>query len=179
MLKFQSFFHSPEQSDYRSSDLSGENLCATTWVPGTETCSDSDVLVSAPETQTGNHIWDQDANEMLGLYSCLVTAATLASGGLLNTLDATLQPTTTADTEFLTEIWAKMKTIDNSFANDQPYTIFAGADRGALTAQIALARAGYYLYDTSLEKALRSRDTKLKSVTRQLKSIPSSMPCST
>lgn len=124
----------------------GEKMCGPTDELGTSTCEDETTVADAIATQTGAHIWDQDVNEFLGLYSCLATAIAM---GTINQLDATLS-SASGTYSTTTGIAANLKTIDNSYATDQPYVLFAGADRGALTAQLALARVGYYLYDASL-----------------------------
>ena len=135
----------------------GERLCSPDTDTSAGTCTDAKTLAAPIEAQTGSHIWDDDATEMIGLANCLNEAYLTAKAGAAATPPTTpisgLSPTTLAvegSFDFKAEIGDKVKTAKVTTASgvlEIPYQIFGGADRGALTAQIAVARAGVMLKD--------------------------------
>ena len=151
------------QATCRSDNLAGD--AATAAGVEDDTCGDSVTHAFPSETQTGSHIWDDDVTEMVGLANCLnkayleslsspnINALTRTTG--INEFD-TDNPgnafPVNGTVDFKTSVSDKMKSVKVTTANGVlqfPYMMFGGADRGALTAQLAVARAGVMLKDIS------------------------------
>ncbi|SMF55069.1 hypothetical protein [Pseudobacteriovorax antillogorgiicola] len=134
----------------------GEKLCSPTVTLSTETCSDSNTVAAATSTQSGADVWDGDVRELMGLWNCLATlkAAADASAGLYTSvaeLNASTLATTGGTVNMEALVDTEMASVNVSISTtDVPYTLLIGADRGGLTATLAAARSGYFLYDQSL-----------------------------
>ncbi|NRA65060.1 MAG: hypothetical protein HRU19_11300 [Pseudobacteriovorax sp.] len=150
----------------------GEPLCAADYETSEGVCTGDNLLAAASSTQTGTDIWDNDVTEVIGLHNCLTSAV----GGLpVPNLNADFTAGN-GNFDIANDFTAKLKTVKATSDTSLPYTIFAGADRGALTVQLATARIGFYLQDAASESSLvTAYKTSISDTSTQIYPFPSAI----